>query len=106
MAHAGCTGSSRHTAAALTLYTGDWSKRIIHRQGLENKEILEGKATEMGRSQVSQRKTRDLISQEKHPDPKTLGGKCCLKMEKERSGWPRGPGFLQDHGRQTPERCA
>lgn len=72
----------------------------MHRQGLENKKILEGKATVMGRSQMSQRKTRDLINQEKHPDPKTLGGKCCLGMEKKRSGWPRAPGFLrEDHGR-------
>lgn len=74
----------------------------MHRQGLENKEILEGKATVMGRSQMSQRTTRDPISQEKHPDLKTLGGKCCLGMEKERSGWPRAPGFLRkDHGRDV-----
>lgn len=36
----------------------------------------------MGRVQVSRRKTRDQLSQEKLPDPKSLGKKC-LGMEKE-----------------------
>ena len=47
-----------------------------------NKEILEGETGEMGSVQVSRRKTRDLLSQEKLPDPNSLGW-TRLGMERE-----------------------
>lgn len=51
MNRARCTESGRQTAAVLTLCSGDQREKLTHKQGLENKEILEGETRLMGRAQ-------------------------------------------------------
>lgn len=71
-----CTESSQQIAAAFPVCSWDWREGIIQNQGLENKKVLEGDAGVMGMAQVSRRETRDLVSQEKLPDLKSLDRKC------------------------------